>query len=354
MVATSGFAKSNLLGEGGFGSVYKGVLPGGQPVAVKKLKVGGGQGDREFRVEVEVINRVHHRHLVSLVGYCISGNDRLLVYNYVPNGNLDYHLHGKGRTILDWPTRMKIAIGAARGLAYLHEDCIPKIIHRDIKSSNILLNKNFDAQVSDFGLAKLTSDVNTHVTTRVVGTFGYLAPEYASSGMLTDKSDVFSYGVVLLELISGRKPVDPTQSFGEESLVQWARPLLLQMNKEDDLELIADPFLNGAYDKKEMMLVVEAAAACVRYSATRRPRMGQVVRVLLNEVALLDLNQGVKPGHSYIDGHSFASTDYDSCYFGSEYRKNRQTAFGSRNCSSEYSGGTSECAVHPTTSSGEN
>ncbi|KAI5072978.1 hypothetical protein GOP47_0013084 [Adiantum capillus-veneris] len=351
VIATGGFAKSNLLGEGGFGSVYKGTLSGGQLVAVKQLKVGGEQGDREFRAEMEVITRVHHRHLVSLVGYCLSGSQRLLVYDYVPNGNLDHHLHGKGRAILDWPTRMKIAIGAARGLAYLHEDCNPKIIHRDIKSSNILLDKNFNAQVSDFGLAKLTSDIKTHVTTRVVGTFGYLAPEYASSGMLTEKSDVFSYGVVLLELVSGRKPVDPTQSCGEESLVEWARPLLLRMNREDDLELMADPFLNGAYDQKEMLRVVAAAAACVRHSAAKRPRMGQVLRALEDDVALSDLNQGVKPGHSYVYGFSFASTDYDSSYYSANTRMYSQATFGSRDCSSEYSGGTSEHAMNPSTSS---
>ncbi|RVX06466.1 Proline-rich receptor-like protein kinase PERK8 [Vitis vinifera] len=219
--ATDGFSSQNLLGEGGFGCVYKGFLADGREVAVKQLKIGGGQGEREFKAEVEIISRVHHRHLVSLVGYCISEHQRLLVYDFVPNDTLHYHLHGEGRPVMDWATRVKVAAGAARGIAYLHEDCHPRIIHRDIKSSNILLDMNFEAQVSDFGLAKLALDANTHVTTRVMGTFGYMAPEYASSGKLTEKSDVYSFGVVLLELITGRKPVDASQPLGDESLVEW-------------------------------------------------------------------------------------------------------------------------------------
>ncbi|CAK9326350.1 unnamed protein product [Citrullus colocynthis] len=172
--ATSGFSSNNLLGEGGFGCVYKGTLADGRDVAVKQLKVGGGQGEREFRAEVEIISRVHHRHLVSLVGYCISDYQRLLVYDYVPNNTLHYHLHGENRPVLAWATRVRIAAGAARGIAYLHEDCHPRIIHRDIKSSNILLDINFEAQVADFGLAKLALDSHTHVTTRVMGTFGFM------------------------------------------------------------------------------------------------------------------------------------------------------------------------------------
>ncbi|KAK1323520.1 Proline-rich receptor-like protein kinase PERK4 [Acorus calamus] len=218
-VATGGFSQANLLGQGGFGYVHKGVLPNGKEIAVKQLKSGSGQGEREFQAEVDIISRVHHRHLVSLVGYCITGQKRVLVYEYVPNGTLEYHLHGKGRPTMDWPTRLKIALGSAKGLAYLHEDCHPRIIHRDIKAANILLDYNFEAMVADFGLAKLSSDNYTHVSTRVMGTFGYLAPEYASSGKLTEKSDVFSFGVMLLELITGRRPVD--NALMEDSLVDW-------------------------------------------------------------------------------------------------------------------------------------
>ncbi|AQK82770.1 proline-rich receptor-like protein kinase PERK12 isoform X1 [Zea mays] len=219
---TSNFSRDNVIGEGGFGCVYKGWLGDGKCVAVKQLKAGSGQGEREFQAEVEIISRVHHRHLVSLVGYCVAQHHRMLIYEFVPNGTLEHHLHGRGMPVMDWPTRLKIAIGAAKGLAYLHEDCHPRIIHRDIKSANILLDYSFQAQVADFGLAKLTNDTNTHVSTRIMGTFGYLAPEYASSGKLTDRSDVFSFGVVLLELITGRKPVDQARQ-GEESLVEWVR-----------------------------------------------------------------------------------------------------------------------------------
>ncbi|XP_021817971.1 proline-rich receptor-like protein kinase PERK8, partial [Prunus avium] len=263
--ATNGFSTKNLLGEGGFGCVYKGVLEDEREVAVKQLKIGGGQGEREFKAEVEIISRVHHRHLVSLVGYCISEHQRLLVYDFVPNDTLHYHLHGEGMPVLDWATRVKVAAGAARGIAYLHEDCHPRIIHRDIKSSNILLDSNFEAQVADFGLAKLSLDSNTHVTTRVMGTFGYMAPEYATSGKLTDKSDVYSYGVVLLELITGRKPVDSSQPLGDESLVEWARPLLSQALENEDFKGLADPRLEKNYVENEMFRMIEAASACVRH-----------------------------------------------------------------------------------------
>ncbi|GJN17736.1 hypothetical protein PR202_gb04831 [Eleusine coracana subsp. coracana] len=275
---TNDFADETLLGEGGFGCVYKGILPDGRPVAVKKLKIGNGQGEREFKAEVDTISRVHHRHLVSLVGYCISDSQRMLVYDFVPNNTLYYHLH-ISETSLDWRTRVKVAAGAARGIAYLHEDCHPRIIHRDIKSSNILLDNNFEAQVSDFGLARLAADSNTHVTTRVMGTFGYLAPEYALSGKLTAKSDVYSFGVVLLELITGRKPVDASQPLGDESLVEWARPLLIRAIEHRDFGDLPDPRMEDKFDENEMFHMIGAAAACIRHSAAMRPRMGQVKHI---------------------------------------------------------------------------
>ncbi|KAH7302689.1 hypothetical protein KP509_23G083000 [Ceratopteris richardii] len=335
--ATDGFSNMNMLGEGGFGCVYKGVLPSGQMVAVKQLKSGATQGEREFQAEVEIISRVHHRHLVSLVGFCIADSHRLLVYDFVPNDTLENHLHKrKGRPPLDWPTRLKIASGAARGLAYLHEDCNPRIIHRDIKSANILLDNNFEAQVADFGLAKLTEDFNTHVTTRVMGTFGYLAPEYASSGKLTEKSDVFSFGVVLLELITGRRSIDVSQPSGQESLVEWARPILTQVQSEEDLEFLVDPSLNGIYNPKEMMRMAEAAAACIRHSAKRRPRMGQVVRALEEEMSLTDLAQGLRPGHSSVYGSSLSSSEYEPGNVNADLRKFR------RALNEDYESGPSE------------
>nr|BAJ86164.1 predicted protein [Hordeum vulgare subsp. vulgare] len=294
---TDGFSPSNLLGEGGFGSVYKGRLPEGKDVAVKQLRDGSGQGEREFQAEVEIISRVHHRHLVSLVGYCIANSQRLLVYDFVSNDTLHYHLHGQGRPVLEWPARVKIAAGAARGIAYLHEDCHPRIIHRDIKSSNILLDNNFDALVADFGLARLALDAVTHVTTRVMGTFGYMAPEYASSGKLTEKSDVFSFGVVLLELMTGRKPVDSSRPLGDESLVEWARPLLSRALETGKLEGLVDPRLEKNFNEVEMFRMIESAAACIRHSSSKRPRMSQVVRVL-DSLADIDLTNGVQPGQS--------------------------------------------------------
>ncbi|KAI3452962.1 hypothetical protein Pfo_009625 [Paulownia fortunei] len=324
--ATNGFSAQNLLGEGGFGSVYKGSLADGRVVAVKQLKIGGGHGEREFRSEVEIISRIHHRHLVSLVGYCIHENRRLLVYEYVPNNNLYFHLHGEGRPVVDWATRVKIAVGAARGIAYLHEDCHPRIIHRDIKSSNILLDNNFEARVSDFGLARLAVDANTHITTRVMGTFGYMAPEYASSGKLTEKSDVYSCGVVLLELITGRKPVDTSQPLGDESLVEWARPLLSHALETQEFEGLADPRLERHYVDGEMFRMIEAAAACVRHSSAKRPKMGQVARAL-DSMATADLTNGMKVGESGM---------FNSAQQSEEIRLFRRMAFGSQDYSTGF------------------
>ncbi|XP_052150445.1 proline-rich receptor-like protein kinase PERK4 [Oryza glaberrima] len=345
-LATGGFSSANLLGQGGFGYVYRGVLAGsGKEVAVKQLKAGSGQGEREFQAEVEIISRVHHRHLVSLVGYCIAGSSqRLLVYEFVPNDTLEHHLHGKGVPVMAWPTRLAIALGSAKGLAYLHEDCHPRIIHRDIKAANILLDENFDAKVADFGLAKLTTDTNTHVSTRVMGTFGYLAPEYASSGKLTDKSDVFSFGVMLLELITGRRPVDPT-NYMEDSLVDWARPLLARALSEDgSFDELIDQRLENKFDRLEMERMAACAAAAVRHSAKRRPKMKQIVRALEGDASLDDLNEGVKPGQSMMFS---TGSEYDSGNYASDINRLRKVAFESSiEDSSEY-------GTHSSADSGE-
>ncbi|KAF3436552.1 hypothetical protein FNV43_RR23644 [Rhamnella rubrinervis] len=280
--ATNNFETASILGEGGFGRVFKGVLTDGTAVAIKRLTSGGQQGDKEFLVEVEMLSRLHHRNLVKLVGYYSNrdSSQNLLCYELVPNGSLEAWLHGPlgVNCPLDWDTRMKIALDAARGLAYLHEDSQPCVIHRDFKASNILLENNFHAKVADFGLAKQAPEGRTnYLSTRVMGTFGYVAPEYAMTGHLLVKSDVYSYGVVLLELLTGRKPVDMSQPAGQENLVTWARPIL---RDKDRLEELADPRLGGKYPKEDFIRVCTIAAACVAPEASQRPTMGEVVQSL--------------------------------------------------------------------------
>ncbi|XP_020095979.1 LOW QUALITY PROTEIN: proline-rich receptor-like protein kinase PERK4 [Ananas comosus] len=350
--ATSGFSQANLLGQGGFGYVHKGVLPNGKEVAVKQLKSGSGQGEREFQAEVDIISRVHHRHLVSLVGYCIAGSQRMLVYEFVPNKTLEYHLHGRGLPVMDWPTRLKIALDQPEALPTCMKIVShPRIIHRDIKSANILLDFKFEAMVADFGLAKLSSDNHTHVSTRVMGTFGYLAPEYASSGKLTEKSDVFSYGVMLLELITGRRPVDNNHTFMEDSLVDWARPVLSRALADGNYDELADPRLEGNYDLMEMARMVASAAASVRHSARRRPKMSQIVRALEGDVSLEDLNEGMRPGQSML----FSSgSDYDSGSYASNMKRIRKIALASPEYSDEYSEPMTDYGPrHSASSSGE-
>lgn len=332
--ATGGFSEANLLGEGGFGYVHKGVLRNGREVAVKQLKIGSNQGEREFQAEVDTISRVHHKHLVSLVGYCINGDKRLLIYEFVPKDTLEFHLHENRGSVLEWGMRLRIAVGAAKGLSYLHEDCSPTIIHRDIKAANILLDSKYEAKVSDFGLAKFFSDTNssiTHISTRVVGTFGYMAPEYASSGKVTDKSDVYSFGVVLLELITGRPPIfakDPTRNL---SLVDWARPLLAKAISGESFDLLVDPRLEKNYDTTQMADMAACAASCIRQSAWLRPRMSQVIRALEGEVTLRNVEE------------TYSSSGNPLTYGTSKRRFNTDTSDGS----------TSEYGINPSQSSSE-
>ncbi|KAI3667972.1 hypothetical protein L6452_43043 [Arctium lappa] len=278
--ATEKFSSRRVLGEGGFGCVYHGIMEDGAEVAVKLLNRDNNQnGDREFIAEVEMLSRLHHRNLVKLIGICIEGHTRCLVYELVPNGSVESHLHGvdKQKGPLDWDARLKVALGAARGLAYLHEDSNPRVIHRDFKASNVLLEDDFTPKVSDFGLAREATEGSQHISTRVMGTFGYVAPEYAMTGHLLVKSDVYSYGVVLLELLSGRKPVDMSQPPGEENLVTWARPLL---TTTEGLHHLADPTLVGTYDFDDMAKVAAIASMCVHPEVAHRPFMGEVVQAL--------------------------------------------------------------------------
>ncbi|CAI0426717.1 unnamed protein product [Linum tenue] len=276
--ATDKFSSKRILGEGGFGRVYHGLMEDRTEVAVKMLTRANQNGDREFIAEVEMLSRLHHRNLVKLIGICIEGRTRCLVYELVHNGSVESHLHGVDKQgYLDWDARLKIALGAARGLAYLHEDSNPRVIHRDFKASNVLLEDDFTPKVSDFGLAREATEGSQHISTRVMGTFGYVAPEYAMTGHLLVKSDVYSYGVVLLELLSGRKPVDMSQPPGQENLVTWARPLL---TTREGLEQLVDPSLAGSYDFDDMAKVAAIASMCVHPEVANRPFMGEVVQAL--------------------------------------------------------------------------
>uniref|UniRef100_A0A0E0L2Z5 non-specific serine/threonine protein kinase n=1 Tax=Oryza punctata TaxID=4537 RepID=A0A0E0L2Z5_ORYPU len=276
--ATAAFAPEHVVGEGGYGIVYRGVLADGCEVAVKNLLNNRGQAEREFKVEVEAIGRVRHKNLVRLLGYCAEGAHRILVYEYVDNGNLEQWLHGDVGPVspLSWDIRMSIVLGTAKGITYLHEGLEPKVVHRDIKSSNILLDKRWNPKVSDFGLAKLLGSDSNYVTTRVMGTFGYVAPEYASTGMLNERSDVYSFGILIMEIISGRSPVDYARAPGEVNLVEW----LKNMVSNRDYEAVLDPKLPEKPTSKALKKALLVALRCVDPDSQKRPKMGHVIHML--------------------------------------------------------------------------
>ncbi|CAA6667660.1 unnamed protein product [Spirodela intermedia] len=261
--ATGGFADNKVIGEGGYGIVYHGVLEDNTQIAVKNLLNNRGQAEKEFEVEVEAIGRIRHKNLVRLLGYCAEGAHRMLVYEYVDNGNLEQWLHGSlGSTRpLSWDIRMNIILGTAKGLMYLHEGLEPKVVHRDVKSSNILIDRQWNPKVSDFGLAKLLGSEKSYITTRVMGTFGYVAPEYAKTGMLNEKSDVYSFGILIMEIISGRNPVDYSRPPAEE-----LRGYLGPQNTERP----------PSRALKKALLV---ALKCVDPDSQKRPKMGHVIHM---------------------------------------------------------------------------
>ena len=275
--ATKNFREVNMIGKGGFSCVYKGRLYSGQVVAIKKLNPDGHQGNQEFLVEVLMLSVFHHPNIVTLIGYSTSGDQRLLVYEYMPMGSLEDHLYDlePAQSPLSWNTRMKIAVGASRGIEYLHCKISPSVIYRDLKSANILLDRDFSPKLYDFGLAKVGPVGNkTHVSTRIMGTYGYCAPEYAMSGKLTIKSDIYCFGVVLLELITGRKAIDLSQPQGEQYLVAWARPYLKDPTKFGHL---VDPLLRGKYPKSCLSYALAITEMCLNEEANRRPQIGDVV-----------------------------------------------------------------------------
>lgn len=276
--ATGGFIDENVIGEGGYGIVYRGVLSDNTTVAIKNLLNNRGQAEKEFKIEVEAIGRVRHKNLVRLLGFCVEGVYRMLVYEYVDNGNLDQWLHGEmGKASpLTWEVRMNIILGTAKGLAYLHEGLEPKVVHRDVKSSNILIDRQWNSKVSDFGLAKLLCSERSYVTTRVMGTFGYVAPEYASTGMLNERSDVYSFGVLIMEIITGRTPVDYSRPPGEVNLIEWLKNLVGERRSED----VVDPRILEKPSSKTLKRALLVALRCVDPDALKRPRMGHVIHML--------------------------------------------------------------------------
>ncbi|KAF3437752.1 hypothetical protein FNV43_RR20508 [Rhamnella rubrinervis] len=298
---TRNFRSDNLIGEGGFGYIYKGWIEehalnasrvgSGMFVAVKKLKPKGFQGHKEWLSEMNYLGQLHHPNFVKLIGFCVEGDNRLLVYEYMTEGSLENHLFRKGATTLSWAVRIRIAIDAARGLSFLH-NCEQQVIYRDFKASNILLDSEFNAKLSDFGLAKAgpTGD-HTHVSTQVMGTQGYAAPEYMATGRLTAKCDVYSFGVVLLELLSGRRAVDKTKVGVEQNLVDWARPYLGDRRK---VFRIMDTRLEGQYPQKGAFMVAILALQCIS-EAKLRPQMSEVLHALEQHRSI---RHGNSPSHS--------------------------------------------------------
>lgn len=278
--ATDHFSSKNILGSGGFGVVYKGRLNNGTVVAVKRLKdYNAVGGEIQFQTEVELISLAVHRNLLRLWGFCSTESERLLVYPYMPNGSVAARLkdHIHGRPVLDWSRRKGIALGTARGLVYLHEQCDPKIIHRDVKAANILLDEEFEAVVGDFGLAKLLDHRDSHVTTAVRGTVGHIAPEYLSTGQSSEKTDVFGFGILLLELITGQKAVDFGRGANQKGvMLDWVKKLHL----EKKLNLMVDIDLKNNFDRIELEEMVQVALLCTQFNPIYRPKMSEVLRML--------------------------------------------------------------------------
>ncbi|CAK9215033.1 unnamed protein product [Sphagnum troendelagicum] len=281
--ATSNFSPSKIIGRGGASQVYKGQTQDGKLVAVKCLNQGGRQAEEELLTDIQITCSLSHVNIVTLLGYCVDTPHMILVYDYIAQGSLDDHLHGRDEEApLPWNVRHQVAVGVAEALDYIQGGCPRPVIHRDVKASNILLTEDFEPRLSDFGLAKWGPTNAPHIPCNdVVGTFGYLAPEYFMYGKVNDKTDVYSFGVVLLELITGRTPIDTSRPKGQENLVTWASPLL----EERNLEKLVDPQLKavGMYDLNEMESMVLAASLCVQQSAPRRPSMSQVLKILCGD-----------------------------------------------------------------------
>ncbi|XP_072991005.1 probable protein kinase At2g41970 [Typha latifolia] len=282
---TNNFSDKALVGEGSYGRVYYATLSSGQPAAIKKLDPSvSHEPDSDFTAQLAMVSKLKHEYFVGLLGYCLEDGNRILVHQFATQGSLHDTLHGRKGVqgaepvlFLSWNQRVKIAYGAARGLEYLHEKVQPPFVHRDVRSSNVLLFDDYNSKIADFNLTNQSPDTAARLhSTRVLGTFGYHAPEYAMTGQLTQKSDVYSFGVILLELLTGRKPVDHTMPKGQQSLVTWATPRL----SEDKVKQCVDPKLNNEYPPKAVAKMAAVAALCVQYEADFRPNMTIVVKAL--------------------------------------------------------------------------
>nr|XP_024922428.2 cold-responsive protein kinase 1-like isoform X1 [Ziziphus jujuba var. spinosa]XP_048321155.1 cold-responsive protein kinase 1-like isoform X1 [Ziziphus jujuba var. spinosa] len=285
--ATQGFSVVNKLGQGGFGSVYKGVFKDGSVAAIKVLSADSRQGIDEFLTEINVIANIEHDNLVKLHGCCVEGSHRILVYGYLENNSLAQTLLGGGHSSIQfsWNARSKICIGVAQGLAFLHEDVQPHIIHRDIKASNILLDKELLPKISDFGLAKLIPPNQTHISTRVAGTAGYLAPEYAIRGQVTRKSDIYSFGVLLLEIVSGRSNTNRRLPAKEQYLLERA----WNKHERGELEELVDASLDGDVNMEEACRFLKIGLLCTQDMPKLRPTMSTVVKMLTGEIDISDM-----------------------------------------------------------------
>ncbi|KAL7131577.1 hypothetical protein ABFS83_12G012700 [Erythranthe nasuta] len=283
-ICTNNFDEKNVLGQGGFGKVYKGVLGDNTRVAVKRLTdYESPGGDTAFQREVEMISVAVHRNLLRLIGFCTTPTERLLVYPFMENLSVASRLRElkPGEPVLNWATRKQVALGTSRGLEYLHEHCNPKIIHRDVKAANVLLDEDFEAVVGDFGLAKLVDVRRTNVTTQVRGTMGHIAPEYLSTGKSSEKTDVFGYGVMLLELVTGQRAIDFSRLEDEDDVLLLDHVKKLQREKK--LDEIVDPNLSRNYDIQEVEMMIQVALLCTQSSPEERPKMSEVVRMLEGE-----------------------------------------------------------------------
>ncbi|GMY24500.1 protein NSP-INTERACTING KINASE 1-like [Fagus crenata] len=311
-IATNNFSSKSILGKGGFGNVYKGVFQDGTVVAVKRLKDGNAiGGEIQFQTEVEMISLAVHRNLLRLYGFCMTPTERLLVYPYMSNGSVasrlkDFNCSLTEKPVLDWGTRKRIALGAGRGLLYLHEQCDPKIIHRDVKAANILLDDYCEAVVGDFGLAKLLDHHDSHVTTAVRGTVGHIAPEYLSTGQSSDKTDVFGFGILLLELITGQRALEFGKAANQKgAMLDWVK----KIHQEKKLEILVDKDLKSNYDRIELEEMVQVALLCTQYLPGHRPKMSEVVRMLEGDGLAERWEASQKAESTKCKPHEFSASD---------------------------------------------